>query len=225
MNGIKYLIVVTNREYSEQYAEFFRNMKMTGTYGYFGNGTATAQTLDFFGLEKTEKIVYGLMVTDEDVPAIKKGLLDEMKLGGIGNGIAIFIQTDSLGGEYAKKHLIGEKNINKGETKVMDENTSKSVLIITIANKGNFECVMEAARAAGATGGTVVRAKGTGAAMAKFFGISISEEKDMIYIVAKRENRDAIMHSIMEKAGKDTDAHSIVFSIPVDSVCGVRGLE
>ena len=84
---------------------------------------------------------------------------------------------------------------------------------------------MDAAREGGATGGTVVRAQGTGAEIAKFFGVTISEEKEMIYIVASRESRDAIMYKIMEKAGKDTDAHGIVFSLPIDSVVGIRSLE
>ena len=33
------------------------------------------------------------------------------------------------------------------------------------------------------------------------------------------------MHAIMDKAGKNSDAHGIVFSLPVDSVCGISGLE
>ena len=83
---------------------------------------------------------------------------------------------------------------------------SKSVLIITVVDKGNVDLVMDAARSAGASGGTVVKAKGTGAEMAKFFGVSISEEKEMVYIIAPRTDRDAIMQAIMEKAGAKTEA-------------------
>lgn len=99
-----------------------------------------------------------------------------------------------------------------------------NVLIITIVDKGNTELVMEAAKAAGATGGTVSRAHGTGTDIAKFFGITISEEKEMIYIVSPRENRDNIMKAIMEKAGRGTEAHGVVFSLPIDKVVGM-GIE
>ena len=102
---------------------------------------------------------------------------------------------------------------------------SKSVLIITVVDKGNVDLVMDAARSAGASGGTVVKAKGTGAELAKFFGVSISEEKEMIYIVASRDNRDGIMHAIMEKAGRNTDAHGVIFSLPIDSVIGIKAFE
>ena len=89
----------------------------------------------------------------------------------------------------------------------------------------NTELVMEAARGAGANGGTVVRAKGTGAEIAKFFGVSISEEKEMVYIVSSRKGRDDIMKAIMEKAGGKTEAHGVVFSLPVDGVIGIREFE
>ena len=102
---------------------------------------------------------------------------------------------------------------------------SKNVLIITVVDKGNTDLVMEAARGAGASGGTVVKARGTGAHIAKFFGVSISEEKEMIYIISSRADRDAIMHAIMEKAGGNTDAHGFIFSLPVDSVVGIKRFE
>ena len=46
-------------------------------------------------------------------------------------------------------------------------------LIIVIANQGATDQVMDAAREAGAAGGTVLHAKGTGMELArKFFGVS-----------------------------------------------------
>jgi nitrogen regulatory protein PII len=121
--------------------------------------------------------------------------------------------------------LAGDEPIEKKERENMSATESKIIMIITIVDKGNTETVMEAARSAGAGGGTVVRAKGTGAEIAKFFGVSISEEKEMVYIVARRDNRDAIMKAVMEKAGSNTDAHGVIFSLPVDSVVGLKCFE
>ena len=105
------------------------------------------------------------------------------------------------------------------------EKETKSVLIVAVVDKGNTNLVMDSARSAGASGGTVVKAKGTGAEIAKFFGVSISEEKEMIYIVAQREKRDDIMRAIIEKAGSNTDAHGVVFTLPVDGVVGIKAFE
>lgn len=225
MNGVKYLLTITNREFAERYIEFFSRRKDKCVLDFFANGTANKATLDYLGLEKTEKVVFSLMVRDTSIESLKRDLRNEMNIWGAGNGIAVFLPVDSIGGSWAMQKLIGEQPLEKGESKEMSENLSKLVLLLTIADKGNTETVMEAARSAGATGGTVVRARGTGAEIAKFFGVSISEEKEMIYIVCKRDSRDQIMRAIMDKAGKNTDAHAIVFSLPVDSVCGISGME
>lgn len=98
-------------------------------------------------------------------------------------------------------------------------------LIITIADKGNVDIIMDAARSAGARGGTVIAARGTGAEMqARFFGISIGEEKEIVYIVAKKAEKAAIMQAIMAKAGPNSEAHGVLFSLPVDSIAGLRSV-
>lgn len=223
MQGFKYLTLITKREYSEQYLEFFRRLGIKGVLSTFCNGTATDLTLNHLGVEKTEKIMFETIVKEEQVGELVKGMMIEMNISAAGNGIAMFLPIDSVGGMSSLKYFTGEVEIEKKEESNKME--SKSVLIITVVDKGNTDIVMDAARSAGAGGGTVIKAKGTGAELAKFFGVSISEEKEMIYIVASRDNRDAIMHAVMEKAGRNTDAHGVIFTLPVDSVVGIKAFE
>ena len=85
---------------------------------------------------------------------------------------------------------------------------------------------MDAAKGAGAGGGTVVHAKGTGMERAEaFFGVSLASEKEMIFIVAKSEQKNAIMQAVMRGAGMDTRAKAIVFSLPVTNTAGLRLME
>ena len=80
---------------------------------------------------------------------------------------------------------------------------------------------MDAARAAGARGGTVLHGKGTGAEQVKkFYNITIAEEKEVVLIVAKTEEKTEIMRSILQKAGPDTPAKAIAFSLPTTEVAG-----
>lgn len=63
-------------------------------------------------------------------------------------------------------------------------------LIVVILNQGYVDLVMDAARDAGAYGGTVIHAKGTGMEQAeKFMGVSLAAEKEMIFIVAKKSRK------------------------------------
>ena len=223
MLGFKYLVLITKREYSEQYLEFFRRLGVKGVLSTLCNGTATDITLNHLGVEKTEKIMFETIVREDQVGELAKGMMLEMNISAAGNGIAMFLPLDSVGGISSLKYFAGDVEIEKKEE--INKMESKSVLIITVVDKGNTDLVMDAARSAGAGGGTVVKAKGTGAELAKFFGVSISEEKEMVYIVASRTNRDAIMHAVMEKAGKNTDAHGVIFSLPVDGVIGIKAFE
>ena len=222
MLGLKSMITITKREYAEQYLDFFHRHQVKGVISKLCNGTASDTVLDFLGIEKTEKIMFETIIKDEQVGDIVKGLIYEMNINAAGNGIAVFIPVEGVGGMSSLKYFAGDVSVEKKEN-IMDKKSI--VLIITIVDKGFTDTVMDAARSAGASGGTVVKAKGTGAEIAKFFGVSISEEKEMIYIVAKHDNRDDIMRAIMEKAGRDTDAHGVIFSIPVDGVVGIKAFE
>lgn len=97
----------------------------------------------------------------------------------------------------------------------------KHEAIFCIINEGYSEVAMEAARKAGARGGTVTRSRGTVNADAeKFFGVTISPQKEVIIILTEKERRDAILHALYTTCGLDTPGQGIAFSLPVDGVAG-----
>ena len=82
--------------------------------------------------------------------------------------------------------------------------------------------LQEAAREAGATGGTVLRGRGTANQEAeRFFHITIQPEKELVMILVRREDKDAILHAIYHAAGLNTAGQGIAFSLPVDSTAGL----
>jgi hypothetical protein len=81
---------------------------------------------------------------------------------------------------------------------------------------------MTAARAAGATGGTIIKAKGTASnGTDMFFGMAISDEKEITYIVTRKEQRSEIMKAIAGYTYAD-NAHPLVFSLPITETAGFR---
>lgn len=94
-------------------------------------------------------------------------------------------------------------------------------LIIAISNHGFSKEIMEAAKQAGARGGTIMHGRSTILEEnRKFFGITISPEKDLILIVTVAEKKKDIMIAISSKFGAGTEAHALCFSLPVDDVIG-----
>lgn len=224
MNEICLMGIITNRGMRDKFLAFFKQNNIEVVFSTLGEGTASGAILDYLGMEATEKALYFAFVTPDIWKHLKKELYTKVKIDIPGRGIAFLIPLSSIGGKRALKYLtVGQ------EVVVKEESTLKNTdfeLLIAIANAGYIETIMDAARSAKAPGGTVIHAKGTGAEHArKFLGISLAEEKEMIFIVVRSEQKNVIMRAIMEQAGIKTPAGGIVFSLPVTSTAGLRILE
>ena len=89
---------------------------------------------------------------------------------------------------------------------------AKFELIVTIVNQGFADSVMDAARACGAKGGTILNARGTARQEAENkFDILIHPEKEIVLILARTDIKDAILHAIYKEVGLDTPGQGIAF--------------
>ena len=94
--------------------------------------------------------------------------------------------------------------------------------IFCIVNSGFSETAMDAAKACGARGGTVLNGRGTISKEAeKFFNISIQPETEIVMILAKNELIDSILKGLYNAIGTSTQAQGIAFALPVDEVIGI----
>ena len=94
--------------------------------------------------------------------------------------------------------------------------------ILAIVNSGFSEDAMEAAKACGARGGTILHGRGTISKEAeKIFNITIQPEKEIVMILAKADQIDAILKGLYKAIGTSTNAQGIVFAIPVDEAIGL----
>ena len=97
-------------------------------------------------------------------------------------------------------------------------------LIVTIVGRGFSDLVMDAARKAGASGGTILHGRGTGVhEAAQFFGVAIQPEKELVLILTEREKKNDIMTAICKHADLKVAGNGICFSLPVDQVMGLTG--
>ena len=209
MSEMYMMITITKRLTSRKIHAFYEQNGLSPIFYSLANGTATSEMLDYFGLEATEKIVMMSVVTDDTWKGVKRGLEEQVQIDVPGRGIAFLIPLSSIGGKKVLQFLTdGQKFEIEKERSMKD---TKYELIVVIA------------RDKGAGGGTVIHAKGTGLERAeKFLGVSIADEKEMIFIVARTEDKNRIMKSIMENAGLNSKARSVVFSMPVTDTAGLR---
>ena len=224
MANIYMMTTISDRNQSRRFLDFYREYGITVTLITFGLGTTSSEILDSFGLEAAQKVILFAFVTDTQWPDVKRGLEKQMKIDIPGSGIAFIIPVSSIGGKKQLQFLTEGRPFEKEEESTLKD--TKYELLIVIANQGYSDMIMDAAREASAVGGTVIHAKGTGVEKAeKFLGVSIAAEKEIIFLVTKREGKNNIMRAIMEKAGITSKAGSIVFSLPVTETAGMRLIE
>jgi len=223
MESAVLLTTIADRRRSEKYEDFFSANKIPLTLTAQAVGTASSQILDYMGIGESEKHIFFSVLPETQAHELLKEMNKQLRLYIPGTGIAYTIPLSSFAGALALKYLTGNEQLGPNEEEIPSMNKKNNELIIAITNHGYVDTVMDAAREAGARGGTVIHALGTCAEQAeKFFGISIAREKDMIFIVTRSEDRNAIMKAIVAKAGASTKAHAIVFSLPVAEIAGLR---
>ncbi len=184
---------------------------------FHAHGTAVKSMRELLGIESTDRRVVISVASEENTKKIINSERRHMHIGVPGHGIILAIPIKSVGGGKAVAFLNGENKVEK-QAPVLNYAYE---LIIAIASQGSTDMVMNAARAAGARGGTVLHGKGTGAKEdSKFYNISIAEEKEVIMIVAAANEKAEIMRSILHSAGPGTKAGAIVFSLPISEVEG-----
>lgn len=224
MSELYLMVTISDRNQARRFLSFYADHGVTVSLAALGRGTAASEILDSFGLEASEKSVQFAVVTDSVWRELKSCLEKQMKIDIPGTGIAFVIPLSSIGGKRQLNFLTAGQTFVKGEESVLKD--TKYELLVVIANQGYTDLIMDAAREAKAAGGTVIHAKGTGAEKAeKFLGLSIAAEKEIIFIVVKRAAKNDIMGAIMKNAGLESKARSIVFSLPVTSVAGMRLME
>ena len=97
------------------------------------------------------------------------------------------------------------------------------VVIWTSVDSGFSDDVVDAARSAGAKGGTVLKGRRRNSErLRQHLGISVQEGQEFVMIVAPRAKKSEIMSAICSACGLRTEAHGIVLSLPVDEVMGLE---
>ena len=219
---LNFLFIVIDKAIRKKLEKLLHREALPVVLATPARGTATRRQLRYYGLEESEKIVVMTVADGEKTRDAFRSAKRELMIDIPGNGVMLAIPVKSVGGGKTLAYLTKNAAIDKS----MPEMRFDYELIMAILNRGYTDDVMDTAREAGAQGGTVIHAKGTGAAYAKkFFGVSLAEEKELILILAMSGAKSSIMRAIAEKNGPQTEAGTICLSLPVSEVAGIRRME
>jgi len=101
MSQLSWMITITDRKKAPDFVALYQQQNIHVSLTTVGAGTAVSETLNYLGLERTEKAVIFTTVTDSRWKAVKRQLEHTMNIDVPGTGIAFTIPVSSIGGKRA----------------------------------------------------------------------------------------------------------------------------
>lgn len=187
-------------------------------------GTAASEVLQVLGIGETSRTLVLSLVPEPLLPQLKADIRDKLLMTQPGQGILFTVPLSGISARSARflSRGMAGKQLDRREIPM---ETNRFELILALTNRGCSDDVMDAARLAGATGGTLLHARlltSKEQEGEKFMGVALQREKELVAILAKAEYKIPIMQTITDKAGLQTPAETVVLSLPVDALEGLR---
>ena len=199
------------------------------SFSGLGYGTAKSHYLSYLGLDEIEKRIVYSLIPNYCESRVLKAINKQLKLYLMGNGIAFTIPLSGISNlisnailstPYREDATETQKNNKEREARKMHE------LIVAVVNQKFTDTVLDASRAAGATGATILHTRSVNnKQVEQVLGTSFKQETDTIAFLTSSEYKQKIMEAIRECAGLKTDGGAILFSLPVDSIVGIGRFE
>ncbi len=227
MEPFRILVLITNPKLAKKATKLFTDGAIPMHYKLHVMGTASSEMMDILGLGSIDKTLLISVLPKRFADEMLRKLRKALKIGTPDSGIA-FTMPISGANNYVVRMLqqISDEAAKAIERKEEIMTQLKHIVIASIVNQGYSEEVMNAARAAGASGGSILHSRRVGNEKAtEFWGFSVQEEKEIILIIANAENKLAIMQAISDTCGIRSDARGIVVSLPIDAVIGLNDEE
>jgi len=217
------VLIITNHEYRRKLEQTFQNFRIPIYYQCQGYGTAPSEMLDIFGLSGSSRLLTIGLLPKFLVRDLLDALQQRIPLHKRGGGIVLTIPITGLQRPMLQllndqaRETIEQKIEERVDSDMSDMQTSAGYTAIWVAlSNGYSSDAIDAARSAGAMGGTILKG------ISQKLGISMQEEEEFVVIVTPREKKAAVMNAISDACGLRTDAHGIILSLPVDEVIGLE---
>jgi nitrogen regulatory protein PII len=96
-------------------------------------------------------------------------------------------------------------------------------LVVVLVKGGGTDRVVDAAKAAGGTGATIVPARGTGIHEAKtFFGLTLEAQTDMVLFLLDEGLVDSVLEAVYKAGRFKEPGTGIAFVVDVERVTGLE---
>lgn len=210
--GIELICVIVDIGHGSRILKSAKHYGVRGGTILLGRGTVKSRLLEFLSLYEVRKEIVLMLAEKSKAFEVLKKLDEEIHFDKPHHGIAFTIPVHKI---------IGTSSI---DCEITTERGADIMYrsIFTIVDKGKAEDVVDAAVQAGAKGGTIINARGSGIhETSKLFSMEIEPERELVLILAETDTADTIAAAIRDSLKIDEPGNGIIFIQDVSSVYGV----
>ncbi|NLP13346.1 MAG: P-II family nitrogen regulator [Clostridium sp.] len=213
---IELLCVIVNFGLGSKVMKFSKQMGMPGGTIFLGRGTVNNRILEFFDLSDIRKEIVLMLGKKTTTYNALEELNKKFRFDKPNHGIAFSTSV---------MNILGTKSIESNDINKEKRGAEKTMYnaIYVVVDKGKAESVIDAAKEAGARGGTIINARGSGIhETSKLFSMDIEPEKEIVLILADDQITSPITSSVREKLQIDQPGNGIIFVQSVNKTYGLR---
>ena len=224
----KLILSIVGRRRGERIVAATKAAGASGGTVALGRGTAANAALEFLGVGDSEKDIVLTLAPAELARAMMDAIRRSCGRGPRGTGVALQIDVPQIvrsAHPGASANAASRAETSEDQMRSPSMNESKDhALIACILNRGYADDAMAAARKAGAAGGTILIARGTGREEdVKFFGVTLVPEKEVLLIVIEPAKQAAVLDALKRLPCLSAPGSGITFSIDVEEFAALGG--
>jgi uncharacterized protein YaaQ len=163
--NLYFFVAIVNDGQGRAIAKILNKRQAAASFLTHASGTGANGFSHVLGFDESHKQVVFALIQERQWGGLKNDLRERFSVSDFSRGIAFVSHVDSLIGLSAYKMMANVRPLGLDKGDIPMEETKKNddyEMVVAIVNDGYVDLAMDAAKKAGARGGTVLTARGTG---------------------------------------------------------------
>lgn len=210
------LLSIVERDKGKKLIKELEKLSIKVNFQCVGMGTAPTEMMDIFGLGSKEKDIIISLGTENVIKDMMANFGTVFESHSKYGGLTIVMKVSAASRVLTEILSFNNDKISEKGNGPMKNEHHNNLIVISV-NEGYADEVMEVARKAGATGGTVI--KGRLANIEQFADLgeaAVDNEREILCILAPTKTCGEIMKDVNKDFGTTSPANGIIIAIPTE---------
>ncbi len=210
------VLSIVERDKGQKLIKLIENMGIRMNFQCVGFGTAPTEMMDIFGIGSNDKDIIISIASETKVIDMMSDFGGNIDSNTKFGGLMIVVNVSAAGRVLTELLTHNDNNFTEKGNDAMKNEHQNNLIIISI-NEGYADSVMQVARKAGATGGTVIKGRLADTEfVSELENTQIEEEREILVILAPLKTSKQIMEDVNREFGMSSKANGIITAVPTE---------